>query len=1215
MITNRRSCTKRPAVAKPMKFGKILFIGLLVQLITFLSYAQSDPTPNPYTNVSITSPTAASMVKYADIPVGYHTGIPEITIPIYTVTEGPLKLPVSLDYHAGGLKVMEPSSRVGTGWTLNAGGVISRTVKGAPDDRSYYTGSLTTSNYFSDYGYENYLFIPIGGDPGNGSPPTSDNHIADDYSFIRGVKDGEPDLFFFNFNGYAGKFYFNDDRTPILIPDQDLKITPICPDNTYTNGYIHGFIITTPDGTKYQFGENPNSDGNPHAYELTAPFDMQRGLMNATHISSWYLNKITSADDQFSITLIYTAEKYAFWTISTFSYSISLPSINQDGYRLMKNYVEGVKLSQINFSNGTVKFLDDAVRQDLSDFENRATDDPVNTQAKTLGTIQVSNNSTLCKNYKLTYSYFQDNFTGLQGNFAGFNISTDRKRLKLDQVQEQTCDGTASQPPYVFMYNAPQQTPGFAPRRLSFAQDHWGFYNGKPNNSLVPTYTTNKWTYFYGADRESSWPEMSYGTLNKISYPAGGYTQFEYEANDTWLSYPKYTPVYTAQMSVGNGMGMQPVQSMTLTLSDRPYKIAVNLNTGPTTPAGATASMTDVPLVDKATPYREAIIQPGAGSRMFTLSISGTSNTTDYATATIYELVTSPFEGNVAVGGLRIKTITNNDGLSTISNVTSYAYQGAAGRSSGVLYSRPTYVQVLRNDIVRDVGFYSQSTCSTNGCLSCDAGAKTYYTSGGSIVPMETTQGNHIGYNEVKVTKTGKGSSVYRFYGSNIWDFDQSDVCVRNANTATCDANLPNYPPAPLPFDIKRGTPKYEGHFDENGTLMKETTYYPVYVDNAIKTKGYIIENFSAATIYEMGTQRKTQMTTITREYDGAGNYLTTIDSAFFDSPFHHQLTRRVTINSWGEKLEIRNRYAPDFRISYCDTISNGYQAYLSKVTSINLNYYAQRAQCTQQGCLWVLFQQYRRDLGLARAAYVTRSRANYTNPVNAFQTAHTNAKNAADGELKPVLELQDVGYLALIEASKWRNGKLTQANYFKYGYSSNPSNKVYLNRTRFVPLTDVSGTFTSAQTSSTNTSVLRDSRYADDEIYNVIGGNLVERYKVNNIREVFIWGYNRQFPVARITGTDYNTAIQYVNPSVLDTPLSDDQLRTELNNLRQQLPSKLISTYTYKPLLGMTSETDQSGNTIYYEYDALGRLKLVRDVNGKILKQIDYQYQKPITQ
>ena len=116
---------------------------------------------NPISKISISSPTAASLGKYGDIPVNYHTGIPQINIPIYTVSAGPLSLPISLSYHASGLKVQEPASWVGAGWSLNAGGVITRSVMGAPDERGTNNAATQTHGHFSDYGYNNYVNMKI----------------------------------------------------------------------------------------------------------------------------------------------------------------------------------------------------------------------------------------------------------------------------------------------------------------------------------------------------------------------------------------------------------------------------------------------------------------------------------------------------------------------------------------------------------------------------------------------------------------------------------------------------------------------------------------------------------------------------------------------------------------------------------------------------------------------------------------------------------------------------------------------------------------------------------------------------------------------------------------------------------------------------------------------------------------------------------------------
>ena len=94
---------------------------------------------------AIPAPNAAALAKYGDVPVSYFTGVPDISIPIHTLNEGPLNLLISLSYHAGGTKPVEMASWVGMGWSLNAGGLISRTVQGIPDEYAggyYNTGHL-----------------------------------------------------------------------------------------------------------------------------------------------------------------------------------------------------------------------------------------------------------------------------------------------------------------------------------------------------------------------------------------------------------------------------------------------------------------------------------------------------------------------------------------------------------------------------------------------------------------------------------------------------------------------------------------------------------------------------------------------------------------------------------------------------------------------------------------------------------------------------------------------------------------------------------------------------------------------------------------------------------------------------------------------------------------------------------------------------------------
>jgi hypothetical protein len=122
--------------------------------VAAFSQAGSPNTMPTISNPIPLAPNAASFAKYGEIPVGLYTGIPSISVPIYTIQSGSLQLPISLSYHAAGVRVEEISSWVGLGWSLNAGGAIGRQVRGIADEGS--------GGYLQDYGTINrYLYGSI----------------------------------------------------------------------------------------------------------------------------------------------------------------------------------------------------------------------------------------------------------------------------------------------------------------------------------------------------------------------------------------------------------------------------------------------------------------------------------------------------------------------------------------------------------------------------------------------------------------------------------------------------------------------------------------------------------------------------------------------------------------------------------------------------------------------------------------------------------------------------------------------------------------------------------------------------------------------------------------------------------------------------------------------------------------------------------------------
>jgi YD repeat-containing protein len=182
---------------------------------------------------------------------------------------------------------------------------------------------------------------------------------------------------------------------------------------------------------------------------------------------------------------------------------------------------------------------------------------------------------------------------------------------------------------------------------------------------------------------------------------------------------------------------------------------------------------------------------------------------------------------------------------------------------------------------------------------------------------------------------------------------------------------------------------------------------------------------------------------------------------------------------------------------------------------------------------------------------------------------------------------------LEVIDSIKSTGGSYSLLHGSKYIFGTY-SSRIHLNTFRIF-------------TTATDSSEIRFSSYD-------ASGNLLERYKNNDIKEVTIWGYNHSYPVATITGSDITTVLGFINMSIVNAPSSDAALRAELNKIRTGLSGSMaqVITYTYSPLYGMSSMTDATGKTIYYDYDLFGRLKLVRDQDNRIVKKFEYKLNNP---
>ncbi|MEL7120506.1 MAG: DUF6443 domain-containing protein [Bacteroidota bacterium] len=759
----------------------IFYIIGLSFLLSLQTIAQ--PTNNILQDVVMAAPNAAALGAYGDIPVSYNTGVPNISVPIYTVTEGKLSLPISLSYHAGGIRMGEPASWVGAGWSLNAGGVITRTVLGKPDENGGYYNDGASLDY------------------------NNDGMVED---VARGIVDGEPDLFSFNVGGYTGKFLIDPTSTPakaFLMPKQDLKISW-----TYSANRFIRFIITAPDGTRYIFG---NQEGSTARQGIESSFTGPvTGPTPLSVESSWYLVRIESADKKHFINLSYVEENYGYKSLASATFTRreftcttdttgfgppsppNMENINgrlySDGKtRYNENSVNGRRLSQITTSTGTqtIDFIPHTTaRIDLENtFTNIVPIAAATNTAYRLNYIKISSGS-YCYRWKLDYSHYEND-----------SPAPEKYRLKLDQVQQVECTSTnALVTPYEFEYLGTNNLNGskFLPSILTKAIDHWGYYNGSTLNQdevyNIPTTTLINGSQQItrgGSNRETVPNELSVGTLKSVKYPTGGLTTYEYEAN----TYPKtfsgtYELMYLENCddfeedccsapNQSESIYFQDISQINNVKFDLYLDASNNTFCDPLFPTSNCYSCQYLPLhsvkiqawdVENNTlvgseSFNHASNTP-AETKTFSLSAISTNFVANRkyrftlevingrGTFDLYAQFDTPTTYNRPVGGLRIKKVTSSPSgtidtsPSSIDVIRTFEYAEATdtSRSSGVLKSEPVYGVT--------------GTFNTTGAVSPYFHIQSY-----SVTPMGSFNGGHIGYKRVIEHLNGIGRNIYNY--------------------------------------------------------------------------------------------------------------------------------------------------------------------------------------------------------------------------------------------------------------------------------------------------------------------------------------------------------------------------------------------------------------------------------------------------------------------
>lgn len=97
-------------------------------------WGQDEPRENIYKDYTLLqnfqAPSVASLNTYGAVPVSLFTGTPDISIPIHTIKTSSIEVPISIRYNINNVKPNNHPGITGLGWTLFAGGSITRVQQG-----------------------------------------------------------------------------------------------------------------------------------------------------------------------------------------------------------------------------------------------------------------------------------------------------------------------------------------------------------------------------------------------------------------------------------------------------------------------------------------------------------------------------------------------------------------------------------------------------------------------------------------------------------------------------------------------------------------------------------------------------------------------------------------------------------------------------------------------------------------------------------------------------------------------------------------------------------------------------------------------------------------------------------------------------------------------------------------------------------------------------
>lgn len=241
-----------------MKYLKYIFIYILLgcSMMAFSQNKALNIIEGSPAQITPSSPQSQIFEQYINHPVTEYYGLPEISIPLYTIEIKGVVVPINLNYHASGIKYKQFDGDIGAGWSISTGGYrVSRTIYGRPDDYSEIYDSQLLHNCLSGMdgcdGYsQDSLLASI--------CLTPEQATNIEPSVVKHMKDGEYDHFMYMLPTTSGKFLLTDRRNLGITTLSDNSDIVKLNDGVY-DGIIKSATIIDENGVKYLLGASAQS--------------------------------------------------------------------------------------------------------------------------------------------------------------------------------------------------------------------------------------------------------------------------------------------------------------------------------------------------------------------------------------------------------------------------------------------------------------------------------------------------------------------------------------------------------------------------------------------------------------------------------------------------------------------------------------------------------------------------------------------------------------------------------------------------------------------------------------------------------------------------------------------------------------------------------------------------------------------------------------------